>query len=91
MSIFKQSLKDLNFAISFFYIGCLIKIKERRLYLCLPISKESIVGSILFLSVLAPWEMRTAKSRIWTWVTEFIYYDDNLHLTWFYCLMIIVS
>ena len=36
-----------------------------------------IVGFILFPRILALCEMQTAWSRIWTWATESISYDDN--------------
>ena len=57
------------------------KVKESSLPDYLPIDETRIVGLISFPKVLSPCEMKTASSRIWTWIVVIILYSNNHYTT----------
>ena len=79
--IFKRSLTGLKSEFSFSLMGYHIKVEEHSLLCYLPIAGGRIVGFILFPRALALCEMQTVLSRIWTHISEFIFYYGNRYTT----------
>ena len=80
-SIFKRSLTGLNSEFSFSETNGLTKAEEPSLPYYLPIAGGRIIGFIPFPRVLVLCEMQSVRSRIWTCVAVFIFYDDNNYTT----------
>ena len=79
--ICKRSTTGLNSEFSFSKTSCLTKAEEPSLPYYLPIVGGRMIGFIPFPRVLAPCEMRSVSSRIWTRVAVSISYDDNHYTT----------
>ena len=77
-SIFQQSTAGLNSKFTF-YIGCLTKAKETSLIYYFSRTGGRTDGFIPLARAFTQSEMQTASSRIWTWVTNLIFYDNNLY------------
>ena len=74
---FFTSLRDLNSEFSFSLTSCHTMVKEPSLSYHSPIAGKRIIGFMPFTRVLAPCEMQTDLSWIWTQVTMSIFYDKN--------------
>ena len=77
---FKGNKVGLNLQFSFSWTGCLIKAKEHSLLYYFSVAGCERKNEIIVFPRAFPWsEKQIDFSRIWTQITHFISYNDNLH------------